>query len=67
MFIVVAYATQGKYPGKARHGVIDYVPPEEDMITGNDLKNFAGGSQAMPGGTSESTTPHDGDDASAGK
>ena len=62
LFIVVAYATQGSYPGKARHGVIDYVPPEEDMITGNDLKNFAGGSQAMPGGTSESTTPHDGDD-----
>lgn len=60
LFIGVAYATQGKYPGKARHGVVDYVPPEEDMITGNDLKNFAGGSQAMPGGTSESTTPHDG-------
>jgi len=59
LFIVVAYATQGKYPGKARHGVIDYVPPEEDLITGNDLKNFAGGSEAMPGGTDESTTSHD--------
>lgn len=66
LFIVVAYATQNKYPGKARHGVIDYVPPEEDMISGNDLKNFAGGSQAMAGGTAESTTPHDdGDDSSS--
>jgi hypothetical protein len=35
------------------------------MITGNDLKNFAGGSQAMAGGTAESTTPHDGDDSSS--
>ncbi len=60
LFIVVAYATQSKYPGKARHGVLDYVPPEEDMISGNDLKNFEGGGQAMPGGTDESTTPHDG-------
>ncbi len=61
LFIVVALATQSKYPGKARHGVIDYVPPEEDMITGNDLKNFEGGSQAMAGGTDESTTSHDDD------
>ncbi len=61
LFYVVALATQAKYPGKARHGVIDYVPPEEDMITGNDLKNFEGGSQAMPGGTDESTTTHDGE------
>ncbi len=60
LFIVVAYATQAKYPGKARHGVMDYVPPEEDLISGNDLKNFEGGGQAMPGGTDESTTPHDG-------
>ena len=59
LFVGVAYATQSKYPGKARHGVVDYVPPEEDMISGNDLKNFAGGDQAMPGGTAESTTPHD--------
>jgi Na+/proline symporter len=45
LFVGVAYATQGKYPGKARHGVVDYVPPEEDIISGNDLKNFAGASQ----------------------
>lgn len=61
LFVGVAYATQSKYPGKARHGVVDYVPPEEDIISGNDLKNFAGGSQAMPGGSSESTS-HDGGD-----
>ncbi len=40
LFIVVALATQKKYPGKARHDVRDYVPPEEDVISGNDLKNF---------------------------
>ena len=61
LFVAVALATQSRFPGKARHGVIDYVPPEEDMITGNDLKNFAGGGEAMPGGTEESTTPHDKD------
>jgi len=59
LFIVIALATQGKYPGKARHGVLDYVPPEEDMITGNDLKNFEGGSQAMAGGTKDSTSTDD--------
>ena len=59
LFIGVALATQGKYPGKARHGVLDYVPPEEDMITGNDLKNFEGGGQAMPGGAKESTSTDD--------
>ena len=65
LFIAVAYATQGKYPGKARHGVLDYVPPEEDLISGNDLKNFAEGSEAMPGGTAESTSPSD--DGAGGK
>jgi len=59
LFIVVALATQNKYPGKARHGVIDYVPPEEDMITGNDLKNFEGGGQAMPSGAKDSTSTDD--------
>ncbi len=66
LFIVVALATQNKYPGKARHGVIDYVPPEEDLITGNDLKNFEGGGQAMHSGTAGSTAPSDdGDDKSS--
>lgn len=40
LFILVALATQGRYPGKARHDVRDYVPPEEDVISGEDLKHF---------------------------
>lgn len=40
LFIVVALATQSRYPGKARHDVRDYVPPEEDVISGEDLKHF---------------------------
>ncbi len=40
IFIVVALATQKKYPGEQRHGVVDYVPPEEDVIRGEDLKGF---------------------------
>ena len=40
LFVIVAYATQDKYPGKARHDIRDYVPPEEDIITGEDLKHF---------------------------
>ncbi|KAG2478415.1 MAG: putative Urea/sodium symporter [Nitrosopumilales archaeon] len=65
LFIGVAYATQAKYPGKARHGVLDYVPPEEDLISGNDLKNFAEGSETMPGGAAESSSPSD--DGAGGK
>ena len=40
LFIVVALATQKKYPGEQRHGVVDYVPPEEDIVRGEDLKGF---------------------------
>lgn len=49
VFIAVALATQKKYPGKARHDVRDYVPPEEDIIAGEDLKHFKEGSEAMSG------------------
>src|SRR3989304_2785233 len=42
LFIIVALATQKKYPGRQRHGINDYVPPDEDVITGEDLKNFTG-------------------------
>jgi hypothetical protein len=38
IFVVVALATQKKYPG--RYGVVDYVPPEEDVLNGEDLKGF---------------------------
>ena len=40
LFIVVALATQKKYPGEQRHGVVDYEPPEEDVVRGEDLKHF---------------------------
>ncbi|PIW33179.1 MAG: sodium:solute symporter [Nitrosopumilales archaeon CG15_BIG_FIL_POST_REV_8_21_14_020_37_12] len=39
-FFLIALATQRKYPGKIRHDVRDYVPPEEDIIQGEDLKHF---------------------------
>ena len=63
LFVVVALATQKRYPGKARHDVRDYVPPEEDVISGEDLKHFqeesvSGASMAPgdsdPGGTGDS-------------
>jgi Na+/proline symporter len=40
LFVVVALATQKKHPGTERHGVIDYVPAEEDVVNGDDLKGF---------------------------
>ena len=39
LFIGVALATQKKYPG--RPGIVNYVPPEEDVIRGEDLKGYA--------------------------
>jgi solute:Na+ symporter, SSS family len=39
LFIGVAFATQKKYPG--RPGVLAYVPPEADIIRGEDLKGYA--------------------------
>jgi SSS family solute:Na+ symporter len=40
LFVIVALATQKKYPGEKRHGVVDYVPPEEDIVKGEDLKGY---------------------------
>ena len=40
LFIGVALATQKRFPGEQRHGVVDYVPPEEDIIRGEDLKGY---------------------------
>ncbi len=40
VFVIVALATQKKYPGEQRHGVLDYEPPEEDVIRGQDLKGY---------------------------
>jgi hypothetical protein len=39
-FVIVALATQKKHPGTERHGVIEYLPPEQDVITGDDLKGY---------------------------
>jgi len=38
LFIGVALLTQKKYPGRPQ--IIDYVPPEEDVIRGEDLKHY---------------------------
>jgi SSS family solute:Na+ symporter len=38
LFIGVALATQKKYPG--RPGIINYVPPEEDIVRVEDLKGY---------------------------
>ena len=67
VFVIVAYATQHKYPGKARHDVRDYVPPEEDVIAGEDLKHFGDGTQAMDGGSSSSDPPDNSDNSDLGK
>ena len=64
LFIIVAYLTQGKYPGKARHDIRDYVPPEEDIISGEDLKHFKESEDPMPGeevDNSNTLDPDDGD------
>jgi solute:Na+ symporter, SSS family len=45
LFVIVALATQKKHPGIERHGVIDYMPPEEDVVRGEDLKAYV-----SPGG-----------------
>jgi hypothetical protein len=42
LFIIVALVTQKKYPG--RPAVIDYIPPEEDVIRGEDLKGYVSAS-----------------------
>ena len=56
LFIIVALATQNKYPGKARHDVRDYVPPEEDVISGEDLKHFQEDTTATSVGGPDSST-----------
>jgi len=39
-FIVVALVTQKKDSGIEKHGVIEYVPPEQDIILGEDLRGY---------------------------
>jgi Na+/proline symporter len=62
LFVIVAYATQSKYPGKTRHDVRDYVPPEEDVISGEDLKHFGSGNDSMPNGYDPNTSDTSDDD-----
>ncbi len=58
LFIGVALATQGRYPGKARHDVRDYVPPEEDIVSGEDLKHFQeGGAMGSEGAITDLGQP----------
>lgn len=76
-FVIVALATQNRYPGKARHDVRDYVPPEEDIIAGEDLRNFRGDfmgsglsseSEAPGGGAGPQASPAEAEgQAAAGK
>lgn len=40
VFVSVALATQKKYPGYLLQGVVDYVPPEDDVVLGQDLKGY---------------------------
>jgi Na+/proline symporter len=39
-FIIVALVTQKKDPGIEKHGVIEYIPPEQDVILGQDLIGY---------------------------
>jgi len=39
-FIIVALVTQKKDPGIEKHGIIEYIPPEEDVILGQDLRGY---------------------------
>jgi Na+/proline symporter len=40
VFVTVALLTQKQQPGEYFHGVIDYIPPEEDIVLGEDLKGY---------------------------
>jgi SSS family solute:Na+ symporter len=40
VFVTVALLTQEKSPGYLLHGIVDYVPPEEDIVNGEDLKGY---------------------------
>jgi len=40
VFVSVALLTQKKQPGEYYHGVIDYVPPEDDIVLGEDLRGY---------------------------
>jgi solute:Na+ symporter, SSS family len=39
-FVGVALATQERFPGEVLFGIVDYVPPEDDVVLGEDLKGY---------------------------
>lgn len=40
VFVAVALLTQKKQPGEYYHGVISYIPPEDDIVLGEDLRGY---------------------------
>jgi Na+/proline symporter len=40
VFVSVALLTQKKQPGEYFHGVMDYIPPDDDIVLGEDLKGY---------------------------
>jgi solute:Na+ symporter, SSS family len=48
LFVIVALATQKKFAGDTLFGVIDYIPPEEDVVLGEDLRGYTPGPKVTP-------------------
>ena len=48
VFVTVALATQEKSPGYLLHGIVDYVPPEEDIVNGEDLRGYTPPAASTP-------------------
>ncbi len=42
-FVSVALATQARYPGHLLAGVVEYAPPEDDVVIGEDLRGYTPG------------------------
>jgi Na+/proline symporter len=40
IFIITALTTQKRHPGQLRYGVVSYIPPERDLVTGDDLRGY---------------------------
>jgi solute:Na+ symporter, SSS family len=39
-FVSVALLTQKEHPGELLFGIVNYIPPEEDVVIGEDLKGY---------------------------
>lgn len=50
VFVGVALATQERSPGYLRFGIVDYVPPEDDIVLGEDLKGYRPPAAPPPSG-----------------